>query len=108
MYWSQISILFSDNEKRSGIRGLQGADIVAFSLLLEELVKGIALMLWHGVEFAIYRAWSIWEEIDSMVPFPRWGESSRCLFAKYLLVAKVFWGHDLFESWLSFLGCLLS
>ena len=89
LYWSQISIIFSDEEKGSGIRGLQGADIVAFSLLLEELVKGIALVSWHGVDFAVYRAWSVWEEIDSMIPFPRWGGSLRRLFTKYLLVPKV-------------------
>ena len=108
MFWSQVSILFSDEEKGSGIRRLRGADIIAFSLFLEELVKGIALMSWHGVDFAIYRAWSVWEEIDSMVPFSRWGESSRCLFTEYFFVAKIFWGYEFFKFWFSFTGCLLS
>ena len=97
MYWSQVSIFFSNKEKGSGVRGFQGADIVAFSLLLEEFVKGVAFVSWHGVDLAIYRAWSVREEINSVVPFSRWRESSGHLFAKYLLVAKVFWGYDFFE-----------
>ena len=68
--WSYISVLFSNKEKGSGIGGLQRADIIAFSLFLEEFVKGIVFMSWHRVDLAIDRTWGVWEEVNSVIPFP--------------------------------------
>ena len=67
--WLYISVLFSNEEKGSSIRGFQRADIIAFSLFLEEFIKGIVFVPRHRVDFTVNRAWSIWEEVNGMVPF---------------------------------------
>ena len=67
--WPQIPILFPNEEKGSSVGVFRGADIIAFSLFLEEFIKCIIFMLWLGVNLAVNRAWSVWEEINSMIPF---------------------------------------
>ena len=107
MYWPQVSILFPDEEKGSGIRGFRGANIIAFSLFMKELVESVVLVSWHGINLAVDGTWGVWEKVDSMVPFSGWGESSRCLFTEYLFVAKIFWRYEFFRFGFSFPSRLL-
>ena len=105
--WSYVSVLFPDEEKRGSIGRFRGANIIAFSLFVKEFVESTVLMSWHRVDFAVDRTWGVWEKINSVVPFSRWGKSSRGLFAKYLLVTEVFWGYELFKFGLGFSSRLL-
>ena len=106
--WLHISILFPNEEKGSSIGGFQRVDIVAFLLFLEEFIEGIVFVSWHRVDFAVDRAWGVWEEVNGMIPFSQWGKSSRCLLTKYLLVLKVFWRYEFIKLWFSFSSRLLS
>ena len=105
--WSYVSILFSDEEKGSGIRGFQRANVITFALLLEEFIEGIVFVSGHGVDLAIDRTWGVWEKVNGMIPFSSWGKSPGGLFTKYLLVAKVFQRYELLEFGFSFSSRLL-
>ena len=74
---------------------------------MKELVESTVLMSRHGINLAVDRTWSVWEKVDSMVPFSGWGESSRCLFTEYFFVVKIFWRYKFFKLGFGFLGRLL-
>ena len=105
--WSQVSILFPNEEKGGSIGRLGGANIIALSLFMKELIKSTVLMPWHGVNLAVDRAWGAWEKVNGMIPFSGGRESSGGLFTKYLLVTKVFSRYELFKLGFSFVSCLL-
>ena len=66
--WSYISILFPNEENGSSIRGFRRANVITFTLFLEEFIEGIIFMSGHGVDLAVDRTWGVWEKVNGVIP----------------------------------------
>ena len=68
LYWSQLPILFLDEEERRCIRGDGRSNIRLDQLFVNEVVKGLVFSAGHGVDGAVDGVRGSLLEIDCVIP----------------------------------------